>query len=136
MQFNSQAGTFNAQPPAGFTGQVEITVVARDSEGREAAATFKLNVGQGAIQPSAPVDQSAPPQTPTPPPPGRSSLSEQLRAAWQPAKRGFSGWVTNAPLPEGAADAAPDEVDLTVSMSDPAPAHAESAGLLARLISH
>jgi hypothetical protein len=140
MQFNAQAGTFNAQPPAGFTGQVEITVVARDSEGREAAATFKLNVGQGVVQPAAPVDQPAPPQAPTPPPPGRSSLSEQLRAAWQPAKRGFSGWAIAEPALGAEVEAEQAVVDLpvelTLSTDDALPARTESAGLLARLISH
>jgi hypothetical protein len=40
------------------------------------------------------------------------------------------------PLPEGTSDAVPDPVELTVSMHEPAPAPPESAGLLARLISH
>ncbi len=34
-------------PPAGFNEELQIKVMARDGEGREATAIFKLTVGEG-----------------------------------------------------------------------------------------
>ncbi|WP_068493932.1 DUF4347 domain-containing protein, partial [Paramagnetospirillum marisnigri] len=55
MAFNPQTGTFEGQPPPGFQGVVEVRVVARDNEGREAVQTFKIVVGeagQGNVAPA------------------------------------------------------------------------------------
>jgi hypothetical protein len=77
MRFDAQAGSFAVVPPPGFVGTLEIRVTARDNGGREAAALFKFNVGQGELAP-----QPAPAPAPEPPrPQSRSGLSEQLRLA-------------------------------------------------------
>ena len=144
VQFNAQAGTFSAMPPPGFTGQLEITVTARDNEGREAAATFKLNIGQGVVRPAGTVESPAQPTAPAAPPPGRSSLSEQLRAAWQPSKRSIGAWLTAVPLADAAAEAAPEDADtLALPLPDRVELMPEevvpvaaSHGLLARLTGH
>jgi hypothetical protein len=75
VQFDAQAGTFTVSPPPAVSGQqLEIRITARDNEGREAAAVFKFNVGEGTpAQPQAPA-QPVGPQ-------GRSSLSDQIRLA-------------------------------------------------------
>ena len=46
MAFNPQTGAFEGTPPPGFTGEVVIKVIARDTDGREAVQTFKIAVGQ------------------------------------------------------------------------------------------
>jgi hypothetical protein len=87
LTFNPLQGTFQAIPPAGFQGQIEIAVTARDPEGREVTAIFKLNVGQGVVVPASSGQAPAvAPQdgTTTPPalvPQGRSSLTDQIRQA-------------------------------------------------------
>jgi hypothetical protein len=74
VAFDGQAGVFRLTPPAGFTGELEIKVIARDNEGREAEAKFKLNV--------APKVQKV----------GRESFSEKLKLAghkanqWMPSQ--------------------------------------------------
>jgi hypothetical protein len=80
VQFNAQSGTFEVRPPAGFTGQLEITVTATDEAGRQAATNFKFSVGQGEIpQPAAPTQAPGPRSELAPA--GRTGLSEQLRSA-------------------------------------------------------
>jgi hypothetical protein len=87
LTFNPLEGTFQAIPPAGFQGQIEIAVTARDPEGREVTAIFKLYVGQGVVVPASSGQAPAvAPQdgTTTPPalvPQGRSSLTDQIRQA-------------------------------------------------------
>jgi hypothetical protein len=90
LQFNPQSGTFQAAPPPGFVGQIEIAVTARDEDGREVTAIFKFNIGQGQAAPVEQGGQAAPQGQPaqqpsTPGPQGRSSLTDQLRQA---ARRG------------------------------------------------
>jgi hypothetical protein len=94
LTFNPQQGTFQAIPPAGFQGQIEIAVTARDPEGREVTIIFKFNVGQGVVAPAS-AEQATPvaPQAPAPvppaaPPQGRTGLTDQIRKA---ARR--DGWV-------------------------------------------
>jgi hypothetical protein len=94
LTFNPQQGTFQAIPPAGFQGQIEIAVTARDPEGREVTVIFKFNVGQGVVAPAS-AEQATPvaPQAPAPvppaaPPQGRTGLTDQIRKA---ARR--DGWV-------------------------------------------
>ena len=64
VQFDARSGTFKLDPPAGFNEELQIKVIARDSEGREASAIFKFSVGKGIVNTSS-----------------RSSLSEQIRLA-------------------------------------------------------
>ena len=83
--FNPQAGTFTVTPPPGFTGELEIQVIARDNDGREAAANFKFNVGSGTTTDSRPQGDQAPAPAPapgaTPPRTGRLGVSDQIRLA-------------------------------------------------------
>ncbi len=72
VKFDPQAGSFDVTPPPGFKGKVELKVIARDEEGREATSIFRLFVGEEAPAPQKP--QS------------RNSLSEKIRlAAKRPA---------------------------------------------------
>jgi len=89
LSFNP--GTFQATPPQGFVGQIEIAVTARDSNGREVTAIFKFNVGQGVVSPTQGDQQPAPqgqgqgqqppPPPPPPPPQGRLGVTDQIRLA-------------------------------------------------------
>ncbi len=72
VRFDPQAGTFEVNPPANFKGKVELKVVARDDDGREATSIFRLFIGDETT------DQSRPQS--------RNSLSEKIRlAAKRPA---------------------------------------------------
>jgi hypothetical protein len=87
LTFNPLQGTFQAIPPAGFQGQIEIAVTARDPEGREVTAIFKFNIGQGAAAPAssgqtpAATPQDGATTPPAPGPQGRSSFTDQIRQA-------------------------------------------------------
>ncbi|MEY4676823.1 MAG: hypothetical protein RLZZ470_1330, partial [Pseudomonadota bacterium] len=61
------AGTFDVKPPPEFKGKVELKVIARDQDGREAVSIFRLFVGE-----EAPAEQK---------PQSRNSLSEKIRLA-------------------------------------------------------
>ena len=75
--FNAQAGTFLVTPPPGFTGELEVQVIVRDTDGREATANFKFNVGAGTmIDTRPPADQA-----PAPRPQGRLGITDQIRLA-------------------------------------------------------
>jgi hypothetical protein len=65
--FDPQAGTFDVKPPPNFKGKVELKVIARDEDGREAVSIFRLFVGE-----EAPAEQK---------PQSRNSLSEKIRLA-------------------------------------------------------
>ncbi|MGE4408725.1 VCBS domain-containing protein, partial [Pseudomonas sp.] len=67
VRFDAQSGKFELSAPGGYRGELSIKVVARDSQGREASALFRFNVG----------DRRAPELG------GRAGLSEQLRQAGQ-----------------------------------------------------
>jgi hypothetical protein len=85
LTFNPRSGTFQATPPPGFTGQIEIAVTARDEEGREVTAIFKFNVGSGTTTDTRPQGDQAPAPVPAPgaapPRTGRLGVSDQIRLA-------------------------------------------------------
>jgi hypothetical protein len=64
IRFDARTGSFSLNPPPDFTGEMEVKVIARDNEGREAATVFRLFVGEDKAKL-----------------PSRSSLSEQIRLA-------------------------------------------------------
>ncbi len=72
VTFNGQTGQFTGDAPPGLRGELRIKVIARDMDGREAVALFRVNVGQGRVAGEAA-------KTPA----GKPSLSQQLRAAGQ-----------------------------------------------------
>ena len=67
VQFDQTSGTFQVTPPASFKGKIDIKVVARDDDGREATAIFQMFIGE----------QSLPSQGPQ----SRESFSDKLRMA-------------------------------------------------------
>lgn len=71
VAFEPREGVFIADAPVGFEGSLDVHVTARTDQGRAATADFKIVVSgkndQTAHETSAPV--------------GKSSLSEQMRAA-------------------------------------------------------
>ena len=71
VQFDPATGVFEVTPPKGFKGKLDVKVVARDDDGREATAIFQMFVGEQQSQDQAPVNR----------PQGRSSFSEKLRLA-------------------------------------------------------
>jgi hypothetical protein len=44
LKFDGLNGTLTGEPPPGVDGEIEIEVIARDSDGREARTTFKLSI--------------------------------------------------------------------------------------------
>ncbi|WP_431855228.1 VCBS domain-containing protein [Azospirillum sp.] len=80
IQFDAQNLTFRGTPPAGVKGNVDIVIVAKDTRGHQAAAQFRILVGQD-LRTNTPVDD---------------------------AQR-QSGNPNRAPAPEPAAEAAPAE---------------------------
>lgn len=64
VQFDPRSGTFQLSPPPGFSEELQIKVIARDGEGREASSMFRFFVGEGKANHS-----------------GRSSFSDQIRLA-------------------------------------------------------
>ena len=76
VSFDPRTGTFKVQAPAGYVGDLEVEVSARDDKGNEVKTRFKLTVGAKAAAA------------------GREGLSDQLRQAsktafvWRDAVRG------------------------------------------------
>jgi len=64
IQFDARSGTFQLNPPPDFNEELQIKVIARDSEGREASAAFRFFVAEAK-------DKTK----------GRIGLSEQIRLA-------------------------------------------------------
>ncbi len=64
--FDAQSGTFELIAPKGYRGELTIKVTARDSQGREVSALFRVRVGESKGREGA-----------------RAGLSDQLRAAAQ-----------------------------------------------------
>ncbi|MES2534758.1 MAG: VCBS domain-containing protein [Pseudomonadota bacterium] len=67
LAFDSSTGKFTSNAPENFRGELRIKVTARDGQGKEAVALFRVHVGDK--QPGSS---------------GRSSLSDQLRMAAKP----------------------------------------------------
>ncbi len=65
VQFDPATGVFEVTPPPNFRGKLDLKVVARDDDGREAVAIFQMFIGEQ-TQPRAQ---------------GRDSFSEKLRMA-------------------------------------------------------
>ncbi|WP_300557384.1 Ig-like domain-containing protein [Limnohabitans sp. Rim8] len=65
VQFEPATGVFIVTPPAGFKGKLDLKVLARDDDGREAVAMFQMFIGEQ----TAPQAQS------------RDSFSEKLKMA-------------------------------------------------------
>ncbi len=69
VQFDPATGVFEVTPPPNFRGKIDLKVVARDDDGREATAIFQMFIGE---QPST---------QPANRPQSRESFSEKLRLA-------------------------------------------------------
>jgi VCBS repeat-containing protein/CshA-type fibril repeat protein len=67
VEFDPAAGTFTVKPPKDFKGKLDLKVIARDDDGREAVAIFQMFVGEQ--------DQN------TTKPQSRTSFTEKLRMA-------------------------------------------------------
>lgn len=65
VQFDPTSGVFEVTPPKGFKGKLDLKVLARDDDGREAVAIFQMFIGE----------------QPRTGPQSRESLSEKLRMA-------------------------------------------------------
>jgi hypothetical protein len=84
LNFNSNTRRFEGQPPPEFVGELKLKVTARDGQGGEAEAQFRLQIGSP--ENAAPAASPAP-ASPTPPASpvvpgaatGRISLQQQLR---------------------------------------------------------
>jgi hypothetical protein len=66
VQFDPVSGVFEVTPPKNFKGKLDLKVVARDDDGREAVALFQMFIGE---------------QQSTEKPQSRSSFTEKLRMA-------------------------------------------------------
>lgn len=66
VQFDPVSGVFEVVPPKGFKGKLDLKVIARDDDGREATAMFQMFIGE---------------QQTLDKPQSRSSFSEKLRMA-------------------------------------------------------
>jgi hypothetical protein len=70
ISFNGQTGQFVGDAPPGLRGELRVKIIARDMDGREAVALFRVNVGQARLA----ADSAKIPA-------GKPSLSQQLQAA-------------------------------------------------------
>ena len=46
VQFDATSGVFEVTPPKGFKGKLDLKVIARDDDGREAVAIFQMFIGE------------------------------------------------------------------------------------------
>jgi len=65
VQFDPATGVFEVTPPKGFKGKLDLKVIARDDDGREAVAMFQMFIGEQTVNK----------------PQSRFSFSEKLRMA-------------------------------------------------------
>jgi hypothetical protein len=75
IQFDSQTGTFKGEVPAGVRGELSVKIIARDMEGREATAVFRINLGKATNKSSMLQDA------------GKRGLTDQLRNVSRLARR-------------------------------------------------
>ncbi|MGZ3184347.1 MAG: cadherin domain-containing protein, partial [Telluria sp.] len=75
IQFDSQTGTFKGEVPAGARGELSVKIIARDMEGREATAVFRINLGKGTNK-SSMLQEG-----------GKRGLTDQLRNVSRLARR-------------------------------------------------
>ncbi|HEY0845250.1 MAG TPA: Ig-like domain-containing protein [Noviherbaspirillum sp.] len=61
LDFDPVSGRFSGRPPAGENVSLDIKVVARDNDGREASSTFKIKVQPGAERQANDADDAKPP---------------------------------------------------------------------------
>ncbi|MFG6455791.1 Ig-like domain-containing protein [Roseateles sp. BYS96W] len=47
VRFDARSGTFQIDAPPTFDGELQVVIIARDAEGREARTIFKMSVGKG-----------------------------------------------------------------------------------------
>jgi len=73
VQFNGQTGQFTGDAPKGVTGELKIKLIARDLNGREAVALFRINVGEVRAKGEAADTASS----------GKAGLTERLDKAGQ-----------------------------------------------------
>ena len=66
VQFDPVSGVFEVAPPKGFKGKLDLKVIARDDDGREATAIFQMFIGE---------------QSTDSKPQSRTSFTEKLRMA-------------------------------------------------------
>lgn len=71
IRFDPQAGTFSVTPPPGAQRDMVVRVIARDNQGREVTAVFRIRIGGRDLGPRAMLE-------------GRPGLSEQMRMAGRP----------------------------------------------------
>ena len=74
VQFNGQTGQFTGEVPKGLNGELKIKLVARDLNGREAIALFRINVGEVRANGDAAGNAAAS---------GKAGLTERLNKAGQ-----------------------------------------------------
>ncbi|HYF42044.1 MAG TPA: hypothetical protein VEA35_06300, partial [Ramlibacter sp.] len=97
VAFDPRTGVFTVKAPAGWRGDLAIVVLARDADGRQAEALFRIRIADKTTHRVADMEAQ---------PPGRSSLSEQLRAAARLRQPGTAIPMGDLPLSVRAAAAA------------------------------
>lgn len=106
LNFDPRSGNFEGTPPADASGLIDIQIIARDSNGREAMQVFRIEIGEENLQlermpesqqpPPAEDTEAAPETTPeaqqqSPEQQGGIDLTPPFKAA---ANTGFIGKVS------------------------------------------
>lgn len=89
LQFDPRMGVFRGTAPAGFSGDVEIRVIARDQNGNQVEVVFRIRVGEdGKVirSSSSSSSSSTDPARNQPRLEGRAGFSTQLRLAGRGAQ--------------------------------------------------
>jgi Ca2+-binding RTX toxin-like protein len=82
LKFDPRTGLFSGKVPADFSGKIDITIIARDSQGQQVITSLQLDIvageviDDGGVPEAEAVEQGAALE-----PKGRAGLSEQLRHA-------------------------------------------------------
>jgi len=77
VRFDPQTGSFEVDAPKNFKGKLDLKVIARDDDGREATVMFRIFVGEEPAKDQPANDKPAGKLS------SRNSLSEKLRLAAQ-----------------------------------------------------